>query len=222
MAGREILGSRPSFHNFYCLFFNIAILISEVSLVTERQKEDLTEDIDKKEEIEESEEDVEVLDAEAESDEETNKSDSEVEKLKQEKDEVYNHLLRLQAEYDNFKRRTQKEKEAERKYKAQDIVTAILPVLDNFERALQVEKTEATAGIVDGITMVYRQLQDALKNNGVETIETEGQEFDPNLHHAVMQVEDEEIESNHIVEELQKGYLLKDRVIRPAMVKVNK
>ncbi|MBN6205991.1 nucleotide exchange factor GrpE [Ralstonia pickettii] len=190
--------------------------------MTERQKEDLTEDIDKKEEIEESEEAVEVLDAETESDEEINESDSETEKLKQEKDEVYNRLLRLQAEYDNFKRRTQKEKEAERKYKAQDIVTAILPVLDNFERALQVEKTEATAGIIDGITMVYRQLQDALKNNGVEAIETEGQEFDPNLHHAVMQVEEDEIESNHIVEELQKGYLLKDRVIRPAMVKVNK
>ncbi len=190
--------------------------------MTEKQKEDLTEDIEEKEEVKESEEAADVLDAEKESDEEMNISNAEFEKLKQEKEEVYNRLLRLQAEYDNFKRRTQKEKEAERKYKAQDVVTAILPVLDNFERALQVDKTEATAGIIDGITMVYRQLQDALKDNGVETIEAEGQAFDPNMHHAVMQVEDDEVESNYIVEEMQKGYLLKDRVIRPAMVKVNK
>jgi molecular chaperone GrpE len=95
-------------------------------------------------------------------------------------------------------------------------------VLDNFERALQVEKTEETASLINGISMVYRQLQDALTSNGVETMETEGQEFDPNLHHAVMQVEDDAFEANHIVEELQKGYVLKDRVIRPAMVKVNK
>ena len=188
--------------------------------MTEKQKEDLTEEINK-EEIEETEETVEVLDFdnEAEADRE---NDAEIEKLKEEKDDVYNRLLRLQAEYDNFKRRTQKEKEAERKYKAQDIVTDILPVLDNFERALQVEKTEETAGLIDGISMVHRQLQDALTNNGVEAIDTVGEEFDPNKHHAVMQVEDDSVESNHVVEELQKGYLLKDRVIRPAMVKVNK
>lgn len=146
----------------------------------------------------------------------------ELEALRKEKDAHYNRLLRVQAEYDNFKKRTQREREADHKYKAQDLVNDLLPVLDNFERALQVEKTEATSSLIDGISMVHRQLMDALKNNGVEIIETEGKEFDPNLHHAVMQVEDESYESNYIVEELQKGYMLKDRVIRPAMVKVNK
>lgn len=146
----------------------------------------------------------------------------EVDKLKQEKDEVYGRFLRLQAEFDNFKKRTQKQKEADRKYKSQDLVNDLLPAVDNFERALQVESSEENAGLVEGITMVYRQLKDALKSAGVEEIETTGKEFDPNLHHAVMQIEDDELEANTVVEELQKGYMLKDRVIRPAMVKVNK
>ncbi len=146
----------------------------------------------------------------------------EVDKLKQEKDEVYGRFLRLQAEFDNFKKRTQKQKEADRKYKSQDLVNDLLPAVDNFERALQVESSEGNAGLVEGITMVYRQLKDALKSAGVEEIETTGKEFDPNLHHAVMQIEDDELEANTVVEELQKGYMLKDRVIRPAMVKVNK
>lgn len=165
---------------------------------------------------------VEETEQEVITDEETAANDDEFAALQKEKDDLYDRLLRLQAEYDNFKRRTQKEKEAERKYKAQDIVNDLLPVLDNFERALQVEQTEATSNLIEGISMVYRQLQDVLTNNGVEVIETEGKEFDPNLHHAVLQVEDEAHESNHIVEELQKGYMLKDRVIRPSMVKVNK
>ncbi|MCM3396871.1 nucleotide exchange factor GrpE [Oceanobacillus profundus] len=173
---------------------------------------------------------VEVIDSADQETTESTETDSasteelktENEALKAEKDEVFNRLLRLQAEYDNFKKRSQKEKEAERKYKSQDLINELLPALDNFERALQVEVTEANASLFDGITMVYRQFQDALKSQGVEVIETEGKAFDPTLHHAVMQIEDEEIESNTVVEELQKGYLLKDRVIRPAMVKVNK
>lgn len=175
------------------------------------------------EEVENQEDVVEILDkAEEKETEEQTVENSELETLEKEKDEIYNRLLRLQAEYDNFKRRSQKEKEADRKYKSQDLVTELLPVLDNFERALQVEKTEATSGLIDGISMVYRQLQDALTNNDVEVIEAVGQEFDPNLHHAVMQVEEDGFEANHVVEELQKGYILKDRVIRPSMVKVNK
>ncbi|MEN2765936.1 nucleotide exchange factor GrpE [Ornithinibacillus xuwenensis] len=148
--------------------------------------------------------------------------EQEFKQLQQEKDEIYQRLLRTQAEFDNFKKRTIKEREADRKYKAQDIVSELLPAIDNFERALQVETTDAVKGLLDGISMVYRQLKDALKAQGVEEIETVGKEFDPNLHQAVMQVEDDEMESNTVVEELQKGYLLKDRVIRPAMVKVNK
>ncbi|WP_053219117.1 nucleotide exchange factor GrpE [Virgibacillus senegalensis] len=146
----------------------------------------------------------------------------EIEALKKEKDEVYQRLLRIQAEYDNFRKRTQKEKEADLKYKSQTLVTELLPVVDNFERALDtVPDDETAAGFVDGIKMVYRQLKDALEKEGVEEIKTEGEVFDPTVHQAVMQVEDDQYESNVVVQELQKGYLLKDRVIRPAMVKVN-
>lgn len=145
-----------------------------------------------------------------------------LEKATKEKEEFYERLLRLQAEFDNYKKRTLKEKQADQKYKAQELVTALLPVLDNFERALQVKATEETKSLLDGITMVYRQFLDALKEQGVSVIESVGKEFDPNFHHAVMQAEVEDKPSNTVIEELQKGYMLKDRVIRPAMVKVNK
>ena len=196
----------------------------EVALVEDQNKDTITD------ERSITNDEVEVIDSADQETTESTETDSasteelktENEALKAEKDEVFNRLLRLQAEYDNFKKRSQKEKEAERKYKSQDLINELLPALDNFERALQVEVTEANASLFDGITMVYRQFQDALKSQGVEVIETEGKAFDPTLQHAVMQIEDEEIESNTVVEELQKGYLLKDRVIRPAMVKVNK
>src|SRR5699024_10934652 len=116
---------------------------------------------------------------------------------------------------------TRKDRENDQKYKAQDLANELLPALDNFERALDQEVTEANKGFVDGITMVYNQFKEALENQGIEKIEAVGQPFDPNIHHAVMQVEDAEQESNTVVEELQTGYMLKDRVIRPAMVKVN-
>lgn len=170
----------------------------------------------------ETEEDVvEILDAKEDVTEIDETSD-EIETLKKEKDELYDRYLRVQAEYDNYKRRTEKEKISERKYKSLDLANDIIPVLDNFERALQVEVSEENKGMVEGITMVYNQLIEALKTHGVEAMEVENQEFDPVLHHAVMQTDEEDVESNTIVEELQKGYMLKDRVIRPAMVKVNK
>ncbi|MEN1969349.1 nucleotide exchange factor GrpE [Lentibacillus sp. N15] len=145
----------------------------------------------------------------------------EVERLTKEKDDMYQKMLRNQAEFDNFKKRTQKEREKDRKYKAQDLANELLPALDNFERALNQEVTEANKSFVEGITMVYNQLKDALKSQGIEEIEAVGKPFDPNVHHAVMQIEDPELEAGSVVEELQKGYMLNDRVIRPAMVKVN-
>lgn len=146
----------------------------------------------------------------------------ELKQLQQEKDATQERLVRLQAEYENFKKRTEKEKLADRKYKSQELASELLPALDNFERALKVEVTDSNRNLIEGITMVYNQLLEALKTQGVEKIEAVDETFDPNLHHAVMQVEEEDKESNIIVEELQPGYMLKDRVIRPAMVKVNK
>ncbi|WP_324636686.1 nucleotide exchange factor GrpE [Bacillus velezensis] len=137
-------------------------------------------------------------------------------------DEKENKLLRVQADFENYKRRSRLEMEAAQKYRSQNVVTEILPALDNFERALQVgAESEQTKSLLQGMEMVRRQLMDALEKEGVEAIEAVGQEFDPNLHQAVMQVEDENFGSNIVIEELQKGYKLKDRVIRPSMVKVN-
>src|SRR5690625_2768465 len=199
----------------------------EVKVEEIKNNQNLTKEInDKKNETDEGlkTEDIKAKDQECQEDERKSIEElqQELDRRQEENDKTYERLLRLQAEYDNFKKRTEREKLAERKYKAQDLANELLPALDNFERALAIETTAETKGIVEGISMVYRQIKEALKSEGIEEIEAVGKEFDPNLHHAVMQVEDEEIESNFIIEELQKGYILKDRVIRPAMVKVNK
>lgn len=206
----------------------MAILLGEVAIVAEQNNEannpeEVTENADQEVVMDEDEHKTDTEEQILDSDESIMESlKEEVNQLKDEKDELYQKLLRKQAEFENYKKRTQKEKEKDRKYKSEDVVTDILPVLDNFDRALQQEVTEANKGFVDGVTMVYNQLKDALQKHGVNEIEAVGKPFDPNLHHAVMQVEDDTAESNSIVEVLQKGYILKDRVIRPAMVKVNK
>ncbi|MGD6876530.1 nucleotide exchange factor GrpE [Bacillus infantis] len=136
--------------------------------------------------------------------------------------EAENRYLRLQADFDNSRRRAKLDQEAAEKYRAQKLITELLPALDNFERALKMETdNEQAKTLQQGMEMVYRSLAEAIKKEGAEAIEAVGKEFDPHLHQAVMQVEDENFASNTVVEEFQKGYMLKDRVIRPAMVKVN-
>jgi molecular chaperone GrpE len=145
-----------------------------------------------------------------------------IQELESKLEEASQKNLRLQADYDNFRRRTREEQAASLKYKSQSLLEQLLPALDNFERALKTEVTDEQAKtLIQGMEMVYRQLADALKQEGLSEIATVGEKFDPNMHQAVMQVEDSEYESNTVIEELQKGYMLKDRVIRPAMVKVN-
>ena len=137
-------------------------------------------------------------------------------------EESENRYLRQHADFENYKRRLRTEQETTVKYRAQSLVSDLLPALDNFERALKVEATDdKTKSILQGMEMVYRGLLDALQKEGVEVIEAEGKPFDPNLHQAVMQVEDADHEPGVVLEEFQKGYKLKDRVIRPTMVKVN-
>lgn len=146
----------------------------------------------------------------------------EIQRLQQELDDRQNRLLRLQADLENYRRRVRLDQEAAAKYRAQSLIENILPALDNFDRALNIEaKEEEAKQLLKGVEMVYRQLLDALKTEGLEVIEAAGKEFDPNFHQAVMQVEDSNYDSNIVVDELQKGYMLKDRVIRPTMVKVN-
>lgn len=137
-------------------------------------------------------------------------------------DDEENRHLRLRADFDNMRRRQQLDREAAEKYRAQNLLSDLLPVLDNFERALQVETTsEETASIIKGIEMVYRSLLEATEKEGLQVIKAEGEQFDPNIHQAVMQEQDSEKETGVVLRELQKGYILKDRVLRPTMVSVN-
>ncbi|MER1986087.1 MAG: nucleotide exchange factor GrpE [Solibacillus sp.] len=130
--------------------------------------------------------------------------------------------LRLRADYDNLARRTRLDREAAEKYRAQNLLTELLPVLDNLDRALKVEVTsEEAISLYKGVDMVYQQLVAATAKEGLEVIAAEGEAFDPNIHQAVMQEQDSEKEAGTVLRELQKGYQLKDRVLRPAMVSVN-
>ncbi|WP_277587170.1 nucleotide exchange factor GrpE [Psychrobacillus antarcticus] len=141
---------------------------------------------------------------------------------KQQIEEEQDKLIRLRADFENYKRRVQLDKASDFKYRAQSVLTDILPVLDNIERALAVETTsEEAASLVKGVDMVYRTLLEAVKKEGLEQIDAQGVAFDPNFHQAVMQEQDDSQESGIVLQELQKGYKLKDRVLRPSMVKVN-
>ena len=132
-------------------------------------------------------------------------------------------LKRQLAEFENFRNRTEKEKHARFETGAKSVIERILPVVDNFERGLAtVPEDRKEDPFVDGMTRVYKQLLTELENIGVKPIEAVGQEFDPNLHNAVMQVESEEYESGTVAQELQKGYTYRDSVVRHSMVAVVK
>lgn len=187
-------------------------------MTTEERNENL-------EEVEETVENTEATETKEEVVEEKTAEEllqEKVDKLTEELKQSEDKYLRLYAEFENFKRRKNKEIETNNVYKSQKVITEILPSLDNLERALQVESdNEEIKSLLKGVEMVYEGLLNVLKSEGVELIETENAQFDPNYHHAVMQDEDSEKESGAILDTFQKGYKLKDRVIRPAMVKVN-
>ncbi len=146
---------------------------------------------------------------------------AESEENKAKADEYYNHLQRLKAEFDNYRKRTQKEKEDAAKYASESIIISLLPVLDNFERA--VESSQASTdfdALSQGVKMIQKQLLRVLEDEGLKIIEAVGQEFDPNLHDALLREETGD-KDNIVLAELQKGYFLKDKVIRPSKVKVS-
>ena len=146
-----------------------------------------------------------------------NKKDKKDEKI----EELTDRLTRQMAEFDNFRKRTEKEKSQMYEIGAKDIIDKILPVVDNFERGLNgVKEEEKNDPFIQGMEMVYKQLMTTLEGVGVKPIEAVGQEFNPDFHNAVMHVEDEEVGENIVVEELQKGYLYRDSVVRHSMVKV--
>ena len=150
--------------------------------------------------------------------EKKSKDDKKVKALQEKIDELTDKTVRQLAEFENFRNRTEKEKEAMFETGAKSVIEKILPVVDNFERGL----ATAPEGdpFAEGMQMIYKQLLTELENLGVKPIDAKGKEFDPNLHNAVMQVENEELESGTVAEELQKGYMYRDSVVRHSMVSV--
>ena len=149
--------------------------------------------------------------------EKKNKKDKKDEQIADLTDKLTRHM----AEFDNYRKRTEKEKSAMYEIGAKDVVEKILPVVDNFERGLQsVPEDQKDDPFVDGMDKIYKQLMTTLEGIGVKPIEAVGQEFDPNFHNAVMHVEDEELGENVVAEEFQKGYMYRDSVVRHSMVKV--
>ena len=146
-----------------------------------------------------------------------NKKDKKDEKI----EELTDKVIRQMAEFDNFRKRTEKEKSQMYEIGAKDIIEKILPVIDNFERGLGVvPEDKKNDSFVQGMEMIYKQLMTTLEGAGVKAIEAVGQEFNPDFHNAVMHVEDDEVGENIVVEEFQKGYMYRESVVRYSMVKV--
>ena len=192
--------------------------VEEAKKTAEATKEEAAEDEAKEAETEDSKE----------SDTEEKKSGKKLFGKKDKKDkkdekieELTGRLTRQMAEFDNFRKRTEKEKSQMYEVGAKDIIEKILPVVDNFERGLDAVKEEDKEDpFIQGMEKVYKQLMTTLEGIEVKPIEAVGQEFDPNLHNAVMHVEDENLGENIIAEEFQKGYMYRDSVVRHSMVKV--
>ena len=149
--------------------------------------------------------------------------DQEMARMQQEVEQANDMMLRLAAELDNYKKRVAKERESLIRYAAQDVLQELIPVLDNFERAIEAAgKSKDFDSFLEGVKMIYKNMYDVMGRKGLARIDAVGETFDPNIHEAVMQVTSQEHPENIVVEELQKGYVLHDRVIRPSMVVVSK
>ncbi len=191
--------------------------------IKEEQEEKVIESVEK--DIEEKETITETEEENSEKNEKAGKGFFKKKEKKDKKDEkieeLNDKLLRLMAEFDNFGKRTEKEKAQMFEVGAKDIIEKILPIIDNFERGLAAATDEEKEGaFVQGIEKIYKQLLTSLESVGVKPIEALGTEFNPELHNAVMHIEDEELGENIVAEEFQKGYIYHDTVIRHSMVKV--
>ena len=152
------------------------------------------------------------------------KKDKEIEELKKKNEELLNKVLYSQAEFANYKKRRELETSNMLKYSNQDIITEILPIVDNFERAIKLDDTNLDDNLskfLDGFKIIYTHLEEVLKKYEVVEIDCLNKKFDPNLEQALMTTKVEGVESGIVVEVLQKGYMLKDKMIRPALVKVS-
>ena len=147
---------------------------------------------------------------------------SETEKLRAERDALLDRLARLQAEFDNARKRATREQQEFREFAAADVIKKILPVLDSFELALKAPAAadSNSTDLRSGLELIYRQFQDALQKLGVQPIESVGKPFDPRVHEAIEMVDTSEAEDHQVLDELQRGYNFKGRLLRPAMVRV--
>jgi len=146
--------------------------------------------------------------------------EAELQRVKADRDSLYDRLARAQAEFDNARRRAAKEQQDFRDFATVDAIKSILPVIDSFERALQAKSDPADFRA--GVNLIYKQLQDALAKLGVSPIPAKGEQFDPHVHEAIEMVEVSDVPDHEVLEEWQRGYKFKDRLLRPAMVKVAK
>ena len=151
---------------------------------------------------------------------ETASAEGEVQKLKAERDTLLDRLARAQAEFENARRRAAKEQQDFRDFATVDAIKSLLPVIDSFERALQA-KSDA-GDFRTGVELIYKQLQDVLAKMGVRPIAAKGEQFDPHVHEAIEMVESPDAADHEVLDEWQRGYKFKDRLLRPAMVKVAK
>lgn len=151
-----------------------------------------------------------------------NTEEKEEEKTEEKADDGNEKYVRLMAEFQNYKKRVAKEKNDIREYATEKLVMELLPVLDNFERALAASAEDDPAGYAKGMELIFTQMVTELQKSGLAEVEAEGQDFDPTKHNAVMTEENEELESGKVSKVLQKGYALNDKVIRPSMVAVTK
>jgi molecular chaperone GrpE len=144
---------------------------------------------------------------------------SEIEKVRAERDALLDRLARLQAEFDNARKRAAREQQEFREFAAADVIKNILPILDSLERALKTPAGDA-GDFRSGLELIHRQFQDALQKIGVQPIPATGQPFDPRVHEAIEMVDTTEVPDHQVIEEFQRGYKYKDRLLRPAMVRV--
>jgi len=145
-------------------------------------------------------------------------ADDLLKKAQAEKDALYDRLARQQAEFENYRKRTEREKQDFREYAIADTLRSLLPILDNFRLALRVQGSNDD--VRKGVDLIRKQMEDTLSKLGLQTVDAVGQPFDPRMHEAIEVVESTEAEDNHVLEELQPGYKFKDRLLRPAMVRV--
>lgn len=147
--------------------------------------------------------------------------ESELQKIKAERDTLLDRLARLQAEFENARKRAAREQQDFRDFATADAIKTLLPVFDSFERALQAPANQVNE-FRSGIELIYKQLQDALAKLGIRPVPAKGEVFDPHVHEAIEMVETTDVPDHHVIDELQRGYKLKDRLLRPAMVRVAK